>query len=124
MHEFGHGSSDPFHWSFWIAPHRDGVAGGYGVPFEDAELVLIKHFYHKGGEKFGDLRHSLPGRQAIGVGMIGFGTAMLVPGPFDLAAYAIGVAAFKHPAGGVVGVAVYNLLGLAVVGTGAIVSFG
>ena len=127
MHEgFSHrhmsprGSPDPFDPSFWIITGSMGypegtVAGGYGVPFQDAELVLIKHFYGKGKEL-------IPGRKVVGAGLIGWGTAMLVPGPIDVAAYALGAAAFKHPVGGVVGVAAYNLLALGVVGAGVILS--
>ncbi len=110
------GSTDPFKPSFWYISDGMGFpegtqAGGYGVPFEDAELVLIKHFYHK-----------IPGRRVIGGGMIGLGTAMLIPGPIDFAAFGLGVAVFKHPLGGAVGVGIYNLMALGVIGAGAIIS--
>lgn len=122
------GSSDPFDPSFWFITDSMGYpegtqAGGQGVPFEDAELVLIKHFYGKGKDKFSDFKRQLPGRQVVGGAMIGWGSAMLVPGPVDAIAYGLGVAAFKHPFGGVAGVAAYNIFALGVIGTGAILSF-
>lgn len=121
-------SQDPFDSSFWYVTDSMGFpegtqAGGYGKPFEEAELVLIKHFYGKGRDVFRDVKSHIPGRKVVGAGLIGWGSAMLVPGPIDVAAYGIGVAAFKHPAGGVVGVAAYNLLALGVIGTGALLSF-
>ncbi|AXH79197.1 MAG: hypothetical protein [Circular genetic element sp.] len=110
------GSSDPFDKSFWYITKsmgypEDTVAGGFGVPFEEAELVLIKHYYRR-------VQELSPGRKVVGGFMIGWGTAMLVPGPIDYAAGAAGVAVFKHPAGAIVGVAAYNLFALGVVGAG------
>lgn len=54
----------------------------------------------------------------VGGGMIAVGTAMLIPGPVDVAAGAAGVAIFKHPAGAIVGIVAYNLLALAMIGGG------
>lgn len=114
------GSADPFHPSFWYITPSMGFpegtqAGGKGVPFEDAELVIIKHFYGKAKDKF-------PSRKLAGASMIALGTGMLIPGPIDAFAFGAGVAVFKHPIGGIAGVAAYNLLALGVIGAGAIIS--
>ncbi len=120
-------SQDPFDPSFWYVTDSMGYpegtrAGGYGKPFEEAELVLIKHYYGKGKDVFGDVKSHIPGRKVLGAGLITWGGAMLVPGPIDVAAYGLGVAAFKHPAGGVAGVALYNLFAFGVIGAGALLS--
>ena len=55
---------------------------------------------------------------AMGMFLILGGTAMLIPGPIDIAAGAAGLAIFKHPAGAVAGVAAYNVLALAIMAVG------
>ena len=57
-----------------------------------------------------------------GVALTGAGGLMLLPGPTYVAAGAAGVAAFKHPAGALVGMAAYAGLSLAVIGTGRALS--
>jgi len=53
----------------------------------------------------------------LGVAMVGLGVGMLIPGPLDVLAFGIGFA-YGGPVGGVVGVVVYNLLALLVLGVG------
>ena len=56
-------------------------------------------------------------RKVLGASMMVLGTGMLVPGPLDIAAAAVG-AAIGGPWGAVAGVAIYNItaVGLVVVG--------
>ncbi len=108
-------SDSPFDPSFWYITKSMGFPegtrpGGYGVPLEDAELVLIKHAYDK--------TRSLFTRKSVGAGMVAFGSGVLVPGPFDVVAAGAGVALVKHPAGAALGVAAYNALGVGMIATG------
>ena len=56
---------------------------------------------------------------AVGAALATWGTAMLVPGPVDLAVARIGWA-FGGPAGAVVAVVIYNVFALVVLGTGIV----
>ncbi len=54
----------------------------------------------------------------LGAGLMGWGTAMAIPGPVDFAFGVAGTAAFKHPAGGVAAVVAYNVFAAGVFGLG------
>ena len=59
---------------------------------------------------------------AVGAVLATWGTAMLVPGPVDVAAFAIGTAV-GGPVGGVVAVVIYNAFALVVLATGLILMY-
>ena len=77
------------------------------APFKIARKV-VHHSKHSG----------ISSSDVFGTGLMALGAAMLVPGPVDVAAAALGVALFKHPAGAVAGVVVYNVLAVATIGVG------
>ncbi len=108
-------SDSPFDPSFWYITPSMGFpegtkAGGYGTPFEEAELVLIKYAYNEVKSWFN--------RKTLGTAMIVWGTAMAVPGPVDFAAGAAGVALLRHPIGAPLGVGAYNLFAYSVISAG------
>ena len=54
----------------------------------------------------------------LGATLIVWGSAMLVPGPIDVAAAGLGVLVFKHPLGAVAGVLAYNAFALGTMALG------
>jgi len=52
------------------------------------------------------------------IGSVVIGTSILVPGPIDALAAGIGLLIFKHPIGALIGIGVYNAIGLGFVGLG------
>ncbi len=60
-------------------------------------------------------------RRAIGGGMIILGTAILIPGPIDVAVAGLGYA-IAGPVGAAVGVGLYNTLGVVLVVGGVLIS--
>ena len=104
-----HGHAPVTDRDFWFT--LDGTTPtGRGVPFEHAEWELAVHLYHStvGGMT----------RQNVGGALMIYGTALLIPGPFDVMAAAAG-ASLGGPAGAAVGVVAYNLVGLSMVVAGA-----
>ncbi len=106
-----HGHAPVTDRDFWFT--IDGTTPtGRGVPFEHAEWELAQHLYHS--------TVSSVTRQNVGGALMIYGTALLIPGPFDAMAAGIGMAAAGgHPAGAVAGVVAYNLVGLSMVVVGA-----
>ncbi len=93
---------------FWFT--TDGtVPLGWGVPFEHAELELMKHV---GRDLWIVADPFIPPRGVIGTGMVVLGTGILIPGPFDAMAAGAGFA-FGGSVGAVVGVVSYNLAAVA-----------
>jgi len=104
-----HGHAPVTDRDFWFT--MDGTTPtGTGVPFEHAEWELAVHLYHStvGGMT----------RQNVGGALMVYGTALLIPGPFDAMAAGAG-AAVGGPYGAVAAVAAYNLAGLSMVVVGA-----
>ncbi len=98
-----HGHAPVTDFDFWLV--MDGsVPTGTGVPFEHAEFELAR---------------TLLNRRTFGGFLVGFGTGVMIPGPFDFIAAGMGVALLRHPAGAAVGVAAYNAFGIALILLGA-----
>jgi len=97
-----HGHAPVTDLDFWLV--MDGsVPTGTGVPFEHAEFELIRYLFN---------------RRTLGAFLLGFGTGVLIPGPFDVIAAGVG-AAVGGPAGAVVGIVAYNAFGISMVLLGA-----
>jgi len=86
--------------AFWYAVHEDLPDTTWK---EKKELIFEPEVWN---------------RQAIGAGLMMFGTAMLIPGPFDLVAAGAGAVVFGGPHGAAMGLAIYNItaVGLIIVG--------
>ncbi len=78
------------------------------------DLLIVRHVSHHVKQ------NGIRTRDVLGAGFIGLGTAMLIPGPVDVAAAAAGVALFKHPGGAVAGIIVYNVAALSLIAAGSV----
>lgn len=92
---------------------------GQMVPSVHFEQGLISH-HPEAREIELDSRDNF--QFAVGAALATWGTAMLIPGPVDLAVFALGTAV-GGPVGGVVAVVIYNAFALVVLATGLILMY-
>jgi len=72
-------------------------------------LVQERHLEELPRRVQDNVRTSRTLQAAAGLTLVAVGTAMLVPGPLDATAFAVGFY-FGGPIGGVIGVVVYNVI--------------
>ena len=104
--------------SWWVNQEKSywDNLGWEILDFYDDDVLVPRRIVRSIGKHRDD--KGLRVRDVFGGGMVVLGTAMLIPGPVDVAMAAGGAVLFKHPAGAVVGLVGYNLAALAMIAGG------